>query len=76
MERTTSPLKGIRAHCLQCSGSAHEVKLCPIEDCPLYPFRFGRNPFTKRTYTEEQRRAVAERFAEARAAKSRKEASG
>ena len=23
----------------------NEVKLCPIKDCPLYPYRFGKNPF-------------------------------
>ncbi len=37
-----SPLKAIRRHCLECSGgSPNEVRLCPIETCPLYGFRFG-----------------------------------
>ena len=60
----TSPVKAIRAYCLECvCGSAYEVRMCPIEDCPLYSFRFGKNPFTaKREMTEEQRKAVAERF--------------
>lgn len=44
----TTPLKAIRAKCLECScGSSVEVKLCPIEDCPLYEFRFGKNPNIK-----------------------------
>jgi hypothetical protein len=43
-ERPT-PLKAIRANCIICAGgSSHEVKLCTIPTCPLYPFRFGRNP--------------------------------
>ena len=40
-----TPLKAIRAKCLDCCcGQAHEVKLCPCSDCPLYQFRFGKNP--------------------------------
>jgi len=40
-----TPLKSIRKNCLECSaGSAKEVRLCQIEDCPLYRFRFGKNP--------------------------------
>ncbi len=40
-----TPLKSIRKNCLECSaGSAKEVRLCQIEDCSLYRFRFGKNP--------------------------------
>ena len=55
-----SPLKAIRAHCIECMcGSPNEVRLCPIDDCPLFPFRFGKNPFrVKKEYTEEQRAAL------------------
>ena len=58
----TSPLKAIRAYCLGCGGdSAHEVKLCPCKDCELYPFRFGKNPYFKRTpMSEERKKEVAE----------------
>jgi len=43
--KNLSPLKSIRKYCIECSGgSPKEVKLCPIEDCPFYPFRFGKNP--------------------------------
>jgi hypothetical protein len=38
-----SPLKSIRAYCLDCSGdSRNEVKLCQIPDCPLYQYRMGK----------------------------------
>ena len=44
-ERRISPLKAIRLKCLDCCcGSAHEVKLCPVEKCPLHHYRFGKNP--------------------------------
>ena len=40
-----TPLKAIRLKCLDCCcGSAHEVKLCTTEKCPLYLFRLGKNP--------------------------------
>lgn len=64
-------LKAIRNKCLDCMcGSANEVKLCPSEDCPLWAFRFGKNPYrAKREMTEEQREAAVERLRAAREAK-------
>lgn len=42
------PLKAIRSKCIDCSGgSVNEVRLCPIKDCPLYPYRSGHNPNRK-----------------------------
>ncbi len=44
MKRLT-PLKAIRAKCLDCSGSQpSQVRNCDISECPLYPYRFGKNP--------------------------------
>lgn len=66
----TSPIKAIRAKCLDCNTTSNEVKLCPVKQCALWPFRFGKNPYRKgREYTEEERRAVAERLAAWRKAK-------
>lgn len=67
-EKQTNPVKAIRAKCLECSnGSSNEVRLCPIEHCPLFPFRFGKNPYrAKRELTEEQREAMAARLSAAR----------
>ena len=43
-----TPIKAIRAKCLDCCcGSAKEVEPCPIPDCSLYPYRFGKNPKLK-----------------------------
>ena len=45
----TSPLKAIRANCLDCAGdSAANVRDCELTDCFLHPFRFGKNPFLKK----------------------------
>jgi len=44
-EKKITPVKAIRLKCLDCCcGSAHEVKLCVATQCPLYPYRFGKNP--------------------------------
>lgn len=74
-EKKISPIKAIRLKCLECSnGSANEVKLCHIESCPLYKFRFGKNPNRQpRELTEEQKEAIALRLREAQ--KIRKEKS-
>lgn len=63
-----NPVKAIRLKCLDCSGgSSGEVEKCPITNCPLYPFRFGKNPFrTKRELTEEQKEILLEKLKKGR----------
>ena len=37
--------KAIRLKCLDCcAGNNAEVRRCPAENCPLYPYRMGRTP--------------------------------
>jgi hypothetical protein len=46
-----TPIKAMRKKCLDCCcGSPQEVKLCPVRDCSLYPYRLGKHP--KRTGTK------------------------
>jgi len=43
-----TPIKAIRAKCLDCSaGQPKEIRLCTIVNCPLYQYRFGKNPNRK-----------------------------
>jgi len=43
-----STLKAIRAKCLDCSAcSPADVHNCKFKDCPLWPYRFGKNPNLK-----------------------------
>lgn len=67
-EKRISPLKSIRLKCLDCCcRSSNEVKLCPVTNCPLYPFREGHNPFiAKRENTEEQKEAIKTRLMNSR----------
>ena len=56
-----TPIKAIRVKCLDCCcGSAKEVELCPIPNCSLYPYRFGKNPNIK--LSDEQRAKRAAHF--------------
>lgn len=48
-QKRLTPLQAIRAKCLDCSGgSRQEVRLCPITQCPLWPYRFGKRPQAER----------------------------
>lgn len=47
--KSDTPIKSIRKHCLECScNQKGEVLNCQIKDCPLYPYRLGKNPNRKR----------------------------
>jgi hypothetical protein len=40
---TLTPIKAIRAKCIDCSGHVlKEVRNCCFDDCPLHPVRMGR----------------------------------
>ena len=57
----STPLKAIRAKCLDCSGGqSKEVRACQPVDCPLYPYRFGKNP--KRLGIGNKKAVFAEKF--------------
>ena len=57
----SSPMKAIRAKCLDCVYTAQEVKMCPCTDCPLWHFRLGKNP-NRKPMSEERREAAAEKM--------------
>ena len=72
MSETKTPIKAIRAKCLDCSGgSAQEVRLCVIPECPLYPYRMGKNPNRQgKKLTEDEKAAVSARLSKARSSRS------
>jgi hypothetical protein len=48
MQKRLTPIKAIRKICLECMGySWVEVKRCIRSECPLFEFRFGKNPARK-----------------------------
>ena len=63
-DASTTPLKAIRGCCLDCVGSAEEVRTCPAYKpfsdqpaCALWPHRFGKRYVTEKY--REARRAQA-----------------
>ena len=68
MANLQNPVKAIRAKCMDCCcDQISEVENCPMEDCPLHPFRFGKNPFrAKREWSEEHKEYMREVLAAAR----------
>ena len=60
-------LRAIHLKCYDCSAyNINEIKECPVKECPLYPFRQGKNPFRKRELTDEQRQKIGERLNKAK----------
>ena len=64
---SSSVLSAVRSHCIDCcGGQAAEARKCTATACPLWAFRMGTNPLTKRTLSSDQRDALRERAAKAR----------
>lgn len=62
------PMKAIRLKCLDCCcGNAAEVRRCSILDCPLWPFRLGRNRW--RSPISDERRGILSENAKKRFSK-------
>ena len=40
--------KDLRRQCMFCAENAAEVRRCAIIDCPIWPYRTGRNPHNPR----------------------------
>ena len=54
MNNTLTPVKAIRAKCLDCCcGQMKEVRLCTAENCPLYPYRMGKRPKREEDISED-----------------------
>ena len=56
----TSPMKAIRAKCMDCTGGQFaEIAECAITDCPLYAFQYGKNPYHKRASPKTRAKALS-----------------
>ena len=46
LKKATTPLKAVRAKCVQCTGGqVRSIATCVENTCALHPFRMGANPF-------------------------------
>jgi hypothetical protein len=59
--RTLTPIKAIRAKCLDCTCyQPKEVRECPITECALWRYRMGKRPKSahhQKTVSEAHRAA-------------------
>ena len=54
MAKILTPLKAIRAKCLDCCcGNKKEVRECTLEKCTLHPYRMGKRPKLDEQVDEE-----------------------
>lgn len=63
VRENTNVLRAIKLKCYDCSSyQLSEVRNCTITECPLHPFRLGKNPFRKRDLSDEERKKISERL--------------
>lgn len=65
-----SPVQAIKEKCRLCQdGHVRKVSMCEQTECPLYPFRTGKNPnIHKRPLSAEQKAEIAARLKRGRSA--------
>ena len=52
-QKHLTPLKAIRQKCLNCSNrQPKEVRFCQATECPLFVYRFGKNPKRRGVYNK------------------------
>ena len=44
-KKIKSPIRAIRAFCRECVETSKDIEECTGWTCPLFPFRFGVNPY-------------------------------
>ena len=63
VSKNKNVIRAIKLYCYSCSSyQLSEVKNCTVTNCPLFPFRNGKNPFRKRELSEEERTKLSERM--------------
>ena len=50
----TNALKAIRAFCKECVETSKDIEECTGWTCPLFPFRFGFNPYHSKVLNHEK----------------------
>ena len=69
LKKCKSSAKAIRQFCVECMGGRGSgqnytklIEECVSTNCPLYGFRFGKNPYHIQNLTAEQRKQKAEQL--------------
>lgn len=73
----TGPGRAIRAKCMECQGLQQAwVHDCLTINCPLWPFRFGNNPFYGRLANTDENEEVVDSEAEIEALEAQRKPIG
>ena len=66
-KKCKSPAKAIREFCIECMGGRGSgqnytklIEECVSTNCPLYDFRFGKNPFHTQNLSDDERKRRAD----------------
>ena len=52
-----NPLGAIQLFCIECMGGVKsEVNICTCNECPLYDYRLGDNPYRKKVQLSKERK--------------------
>ena len=68
IKKKKSPIKAIREFCITCMGGRENedhiklVRECGSENCELFEFRLGKNPYHTQNLSVEHRKDRSERF--------------
>lgn len=63
-----TPVKAIRDMCTQCMGGrdsegyCSRIKECASVECPIFAFRFGKDPYRRQNLSDDQRKRMANRM--------------
>lgn len=63
-----SPVKAMREKCIECMGGRdsedyrRRIKECVSIDCPIFAFRFGKDPYRHLNLSNDQRNRMADRM--------------
>jgi hypothetical protein len=63
-----TPVKAMREKCIECMGGRGSedyrcrIKECVSVDCPIFAFRFGKDPYRSPNLSDDQRKRMANRM--------------
>jgi hypothetical protein len=67
-EKRKIPVKAMREKCIECMGGKdsedyrRRIKECASAECPIFAFRFGKDPYRHPNLSNDQRKRMAGRM--------------
>jgi hypothetical protein len=67
-KKCRTAVKASREMCIECMGGRNSedyrrrIKECASDDCPIFAFRFGKDPYRKPNLSDDQRKKMGDRM--------------